>query len=46
MKIRIYPQSLLETVWQQDKLLFTPEAAQPCVFGVVSRWTAGWSSTP
>ena len=29
MKIRIYPQSLLETVWQQDKLLFTPEAAQP-----------------
>ena len=29
MKIRIYPQPLLETVWQQDKLLFTPEAAQP-----------------
>ena len=29
MKIRIYPQSLLETVWQQDKLLFTPEAEQP-----------------
>ena len=26
MKIRIYPKSLLETVWQQDKLLFTPEA--------------------
>lgn len=48
MKIRIYPKSLLETMWQQDKLLFTPEAAHnhPCVFGVVSRWTAGWSSTP
>ena len=29
MKIRIYPKSLLETVWQQDKLLFTPEAEQP-----------------
>ena len=28
MKIRIYPKSLLETVWQQDKLLFTPEAEQ------------------
>lgn len=47
MKIRIYPKSLLETMWQQDKLLFTPEAEQPpCVFGVVSRWIAGWSSTP
>lgn len=22
MKIRIYPKSLLETMWQQDKLLF------------------------
>ena len=29
MKIRIYPKSLLETMWQQDKLLFTPEAEQP-----------------
>ena len=29
MKIRIYPKSLLETIWQQDKLLFTPEAKQP-----------------
>ena len=29
MKVRIYPKSLLETVWQQDKLLFTPEAEQP-----------------
>ena len=29
MNIRIYPKSLLETVWQQDKLLFTPEAEQP-----------------
>ena len=29
MKIRIYLKSLLETVWQQDKLLFTPEAEQP-----------------
>ena len=26
MKIHIYPKSMLETVWQQDKLLFTPEA--------------------
>ena len=47
MKIRIYPKSLLETVWQQDKLLFTPEVSNhPCVSDVVSRWTAGWSSTP
>ena len=23
MKIHIYPRSMLETVWQQDKLLFT-----------------------
>ena len=29
MKIHIYPKSMLETVWQQDKLLFTPEAEQP-----------------
>ncbi len=29
MKIRIYPKSLLETIWQQDILLFTPEAKQP-----------------
>ena len=29
MKIRIYPKSLLEIAWQQDKLLFTPEAKQP-----------------
>lgn len=29
MKIRIYPKSLLEAVWLQDKLLFTPEAEQP-----------------
>lgn len=29
MKIRIYPKSQLEAVWQQDKLLFTPEAEKP-----------------
>ena len=29
MKIHIYPKSMLETVWQQDKLLFTPAAEQP-----------------
>ena len=47
MKIRIYPKSLLETVWQQDKLLFTPEAEQPPLcLRCGSRWTAGWSSTP
>ena len=28
-RIHIYPKSMLETVWQQDKLLFTPEAEQP-----------------
>ena len=47
MKIHIYPKSMLETVWQQDKLLFTPEAEQPpLVFDVGSHWTTGWSSTP
>ena len=35
MKIRIYPKSLLETVWQQDKLLFTPEA---CLLYTSSRF--------
>ena len=47
MKIHIYPKSMLETVWQQDKLLFTPEAEQPPLcLDVGSHWTTGWSSTP
>ena len=41
MKIRIYPKSLLETVWQQDKLLFAPEAEQPPP--VSSVWAAAES---
>ena len=38
MKIRIYPKSLLETVWQQDKLLFTPRGGATTL--VSSVWSA------
>ena len=47
MKIRIYPKSLLETMWQQDKLLFTPEAEQPPLcLRCGQPLDSGWSSTP